>query len=186
MCLHLPYCIFLRCIFEFLQTDKNLNLDFLFSCLRPYTPYNGRESSVWFDRNLIANHVPEVKASIDTTAASLSHIIQREIESGLPPSRIVIGMMYLFIASIDITAASLSHIIHWEIESRLPSSRIVIGMMWLLFRGRAVLGVICVKRVIKRKYLKKTVDSVIKSVKISLIKILYFLTNALLRFSELV
>ncbi|KAK3092540.1 hypothetical protein FSP39_004166 [Pinctada imbricata] len=57
----------------------------------PYTPYNGHESTVWFDRRKISASVPEEKTSIDATAFSLSHIIQTEVQGGIPPSRIVIG-----------------------------------------------------------------------------------------------
>ncbi|XP_060063097.1 lysophospholipase-like protein 1 [Ylistrum balloti] len=58
---------------------------------RPYTPMGGAMSNVWFDRMQISPNVPEHAQSVEAMCASLSALIQQEVSSGIPKSRIVIG-----------------------------------------------------------------------------------------------
>ncbi|KAJ8673441.1 hypothetical protein QAD02_004703 [Eretmocerus hayati] len=59
--------------------------------IQPYTPNGGMPSNVWFDRNAISIHVPEVKHSVDIMCNKASELIEKEIASGIPINRIVVG-----------------------------------------------------------------------------------------------
>lgn len=58
----------------------------------PYTPNACQPSTVWFDRQQISPMVPEILSSVDASAAKLNDLVQNEVESGIPLSRIIIGL----------------------------------------------------------------------------------------------
>ncbi|XP_011169739.1 lysophospholipase-like protein 1 [Solenopsis invicta] len=58
---------------------------------QPYTPINGMEQNVWFDRLAITNQVPEHLNSIDSMCGNVSDLIDREVADGIPPGRIILG-----------------------------------------------------------------------------------------------
>eukprot|EP00105_Crassostrea_gigas_P011445 XP_011427114.1 PREDICTED: lysophospholipase-like protein 1 [Crassostrea gigas] len=57
----------------------------------PYTPNACQPSTVWFDRQQISPMVPEILSSVDASAAKLNDLVQNEVDSGIPLSRIIIG-----------------------------------------------------------------------------------------------
>jgi phospholipase/carboxylesterase len=59
--------------------------------LRPYTLNSGGVSTVWFDRHKLSPKAPEHLPSIDAMATRLNELVQAEVNSGIPLSRIVIG-----------------------------------------------------------------------------------------------
>jgi len=58
---------------------------------QPYTAAGGLPSNVWFDRSAIAISAPEKKSSLDSMCNAVSDLIDKEIASGVPLNRIVIG-----------------------------------------------------------------------------------------------
>lgn len=58
----------------------------------PYTPNARQPSTVWYDRQQISPMVPEILSSVDASAAKLNDLVQNEVDSGIPLSRIIIGL----------------------------------------------------------------------------------------------
>lgn len=58
----------------------------------PYTPNARHPSTVWYDRQQISPMVPEILSSVDASAAKLNDLVQNEVDSGIPLSRIIIGL----------------------------------------------------------------------------------------------
>ena len=67
---------------------SSIHCDFIF---RPYTPFNGMPSTVWFDRKQISAFVPEDNESMDEICLSVDALIEREVQSGIPRNKIIIG-----------------------------------------------------------------------------------------------
>ncbi|XP_048736265.1 lysophospholipase-like protein 1 [Ostrea edulis] len=57
----------------------------------PYTLNGGNLSTVWYDRLQLSPKIPENLPSIDVMATKLNELVQTEVNSGIPLSRIVIG-----------------------------------------------------------------------------------------------
>ncbi|XP_064600773.1 lysophospholipase-like protein 1 [Liolophura sinensis] len=58
--------------------------------VRPYTPFGGMPSSVWFDRMAITPQCAEHE-SVDQMCDQLSHLIKDQQDKGIPINRIVLG-----------------------------------------------------------------------------------------------
>ncbi|KAG8233794.1 hypothetical protein J437_LFUL008014 [Ladona fulva] len=69
----------------------HLRLLFPTAPVLPYTPMGGSLSNVWFDRQDICPEVPECVESINSSGEALKHLIQKEVEDGIPMDRIIIG-----------------------------------------------------------------------------------------------
>jgi phospholipase/carboxylesterase len=59
--------------------------------LQPYTPLDGDESNVWFDRLAISAQVPEHSDSVERIGVDVKNLIKRENDLGIPNDRIVVG-----------------------------------------------------------------------------------------------
>ncbi|XP_034938998.1 lysophospholipase-like protein 1 [Chelonus insularis] len=58
---------------------------------QPYTPLDGMESNVWFDRLDISKTVPEKKESINQICEIMSELIDKEVEAGIPIQKIMLS-----------------------------------------------------------------------------------------------
>jgi len=58
---------------------------------RPYTPYQGTISTVWFDRLKLTNEVPEHLESINLSCDLINDLVSEEVSRGIPINRIIIG-----------------------------------------------------------------------------------------------
>lgn len=58
---------------------------------QPYTPADGEHSHVWFDRKAITINAPEARQSLSTIYDSVAELIKKEVESGVPSERIIVG-----------------------------------------------------------------------------------------------
>ncbi|KAK7794336.1 hypothetical protein R5R35_011271 [Gryllus longicercus] len=72
-------------------TFPNLKLLYPTAPLRPYTPLDGHNSYVWFDRQRISPDVPEHLETINSSAEQLSQLVRNEINDGILLRNIVIG-----------------------------------------------------------------------------------------------
>ncbi|CAK1554095.1 unnamed protein product [Leptosia nina] len=59
--------------------------------LQPYTPAGGQMSNVWFDRRDITPKVPEVISSLEQIESDVRNLINKEVTSGIPVNRIIVG-----------------------------------------------------------------------------------------------
>ncbi|XP_063696584.1 lysophospholipase-like protein 1 [Culicoides brevitarsis] len=59
--------------------------------VQPYTPMGGQNSNVWFDRRAIDYAAPESRRSMASMYEIVSELIQREINLGISPDRIIVG-----------------------------------------------------------------------------------------------
>lgn len=59
--------------------------------VQPYTPMNGENSNVWFDRKAIDINAQESRRSMASIYETVQEMIQREINLGIPPERIIVG-----------------------------------------------------------------------------------------------
>lgn len=59
--------------------------------LQPYTPADGDLSHVWFDRKAITIEAPEARISLSKMYEKVAQLIKQELESGIPPERIIVG-----------------------------------------------------------------------------------------------
>lgn len=59
--------------------------------LQPYTPADGGLSNVWFDRKAITIEAKESRKSLAKIYLSVNELLKKEIESGIPPDRIIVG-----------------------------------------------------------------------------------------------
>lgn len=59
--------------------------------VQPYTPMNGENSNVWFDRKEININVKESRRSMASIYEIVEELIKREINLGVPPERIIVG-----------------------------------------------------------------------------------------------
>lgn len=69
----------------------HLKIIFPTAPLRPYTPLFGELSNVWFNRIKISPKCPEHLETLNSASEDLKQIVQKEIDSGIPADRIVIG-----------------------------------------------------------------------------------------------
>ncbi|KAL0101366.1 hypothetical protein PUN28_018886 [Cardiocondyla obscurior] len=58
---------------------------------QPYTPINGMKQNVWFDRIAISNQAPEHVESVNSMCQNISELIDKEVASGIPLNRIIVG-----------------------------------------------------------------------------------------------
>lgn len=59
--------------------------------VQPYTPMDGQNSNVWFDRKAIDISAQESRRSMASIYETVSELIQREINLGVSPDRIIVG-----------------------------------------------------------------------------------------------
>lgn len=59
--------------------------------VQPYTPMDGQNSNVWFDRKAIEYNAPESRRSMAQIYETVSKLIEREINLGISPDRIIVG-----------------------------------------------------------------------------------------------
>lgn len=59
--------------------------------VQPYTPMNGENSNVWFDRKAIDINAQESRRSMVSIYEKVTEMIQREINLGVSPERIIVG-----------------------------------------------------------------------------------------------
>ncbi|XP_017776368.1 PREDICTED: lysophospholipase-like protein 1 [Nicrophorus vespilloides] len=69
------------------------HIKFLFPSapMRPYTPLNGAQSNVWFDRLNITPDAPEHTQTLDSIGEEVKKLIQAEVNSGVPLDKIIVG-----------------------------------------------------------------------------------------------
>ncbi|XP_037950462.1 lysophospholipase-like protein 1 [Teleopsis dalmanni] len=58
---------------------------------QPYTPNDGQLSNVWFDRRSIAIDAKENRKSLAEIYETVHEMINKEVESGIPANRILVG-----------------------------------------------------------------------------------------------
>lgn len=59
--------------------------------LQPYTPADGHESHVWFDRKAITIEAREARSSMAKIYLSVGDLLKKEMEAGIPINRIIVG-----------------------------------------------------------------------------------------------
>ncbi|XP_022217098.1 lysophospholipase-like protein 1 [Drosophila obscura] len=59
--------------------------------VQKYTPLNGQESNVWFDRRSVNIAAQESKKSMSQCYESVNQLIEDEVSNGIPASRIIVG-----------------------------------------------------------------------------------------------
>lgn len=59
--------------------------------VQPYTPLNGENSNVWFDRKAVNIIAQESRRSMASIYETVGEIIRREINLGVKPERIIVG-----------------------------------------------------------------------------------------------
>jgi len=59
--------------------------------LQSYTPMEGEMRNVWFDRKSVSIEAYESRKSMAAIYETINEMIKQEIDSGIPPHRIVVG-----------------------------------------------------------------------------------------------
>ncbi|XP_002016729.2 lysophospholipase-like protein 1 [Drosophila persimilis] len=59
--------------------------------MQKYTPLNGQESNVWFDRRSVNIAAQESKRSMSQCYEIVHQLIEEEVSAGIPTSRIIVG-----------------------------------------------------------------------------------------------
>uniref|UniRef100_A0A7G3AND7 palmitoyl-protein hydrolase n=2 Tax=Lutzomyia longipalpis TaxID=7200 RepID=A0A7G3AND7_LUTLO len=73
------------------MTFGHIKMIFPTAPLQKYTPLDGEESHVWFDRKAISIEAKECRLSLASIYETVGELLKTEIDAGIPESRIIVG-----------------------------------------------------------------------------------------------